>query len=211
MINLLIIGAGGFGREVYQWVKDSFDERTYKFKGFLSNNSHDLDSFSLNENIIDDPMSYSVQPDDRFLIAIGDIDTRIRIVKRIKANGGIFETLLHKTAVVANTATIGEGVIACPFALISANAILDDFVLLNIYASCGHDSTIGKHTVFSPYATTNGFVTLESEVFLGTHSTVTPKRLVKYRSKVSANSVVIRDVPEKCLVFGVPGKHIACY
>ena len=211
MTNLLIVGAGGFGREVYQWAKDSLDINTYNFKGFLSNNPSDLDCYSLEGRIIDDPVNYRVENNDRFLIAIGDIDTRIRLIKSIKEKGGIFLTLLHKTAVVASSATIGEGVIACPFALISANVILDDFVLLNTYASCGHDSVIGKYSVLSPYATTNGFVSLADEVFMATHSTVTPKRIVGYRSKISANSVVMRDVPERSLVSGVPGKHVRCY
>lgn len=211
MIDLLIIGAGGFGREVYQWVKDSLDKHTYNFKGFLSNNSHDLDSSVINESIIDDPMSYKVKTNDRFLIGIGDINTRIRVVKRIKNEGGIFTSLLHRTAVIADSATIGEGTIVCPFALISADTMIGDFVLLNTYASCGHDSIIGNYSVLSPYATINGYVTLKDEVFLATHSTVTPRRTVGYRSKVSANSVVMRDVPERSLVSGVPGKHIVCY
>jgi acyl-[acyl carrier protein]--UDP-N-acetylglucosamine O-acyltransferase len=109
---------------------------------------------------------------------------------------------------VANTAKIGEGIIICPFCFVSNNAQLDDFVLMNAYSSCGHDTKVGKYCILSPYATLNGFVVLEDEVFLGTHATVTAYKKVGYQSKVSANSVVMRDVPPNRIVFGVPGKAV---
>ena len=47
MLNIIIIGAGGFGREVYQWAKDSFDNKEYKIKGFISNKPDDLKGFNI--------------------------------------------------------------------------------------------------------------------------------------------------------------------
>ena len=83
-----------------------------------------------------------------------------------------------------------------------------DFVMMNIYSSCGHDAKVGKYCILSPYATLNGFVVLEDEVFLGTHTTVIPYKRVGCKSKISANSVVMRDVATNKIVFGVPGKAI---
>jgi acyl-[acyl carrier protein]--UDP-N-acetylglucosamine O-acyltransferase len=80
--------------------------------------------------------------------------------------------------------------------------------MMNLYSTCGHDVKIGKYCILSPYAILNGFVTLEDEVFLGTHSTVIPYKKVGYKSKISANSVVMRDVAANKIVFGVPGKAI---
>ena len=79
-------------------------------------------------------------------------------------------------------------------------------LMLNFYASCGHDAKIEKFCIFSPYATLNGFAELEEGVFLATHSTVVAGRKIGPDSKVSANSVVTADVPAKTLVYGVPGK-----
>ena len=107
-----------------------------------------------------------------------------------------------------NTEKIGEGVVICPFCLVSDNAQLDDFVMVNSYATCGHDVKVGKYSILSPYVALNGFVVLEDEVFLGTHATVISGKRVGYRSKISANSVVMRNVPPNKIVFGVPGKAI---
>ena len=47
MYNIIIVGAGGFGREVYLWTKDSFPDDKYKIKGFLDDNLRALINDSL--------------------------------------------------------------------------------------------------------------------------------------------------------------------
>jgi sugar O-acyltransferase (sialic acid O-acetyltransferase NeuD family) len=206
MLDIVIVGAGGFGREVYHWIKDSFSPTEYRIKGFLSRNHRDLDGFTLEERILGDENSYSAQAEDRFLLAIGSIETKKRVVERMKLGNAKFLTLIHPTAVVASSARMGEGVVICPFALISNHVVLGDFVMMNFHSSVGHDTTVGAYSVFSPYATANGFAHLAAEVFLGTHATVTAYRKVGLGAKISANSVAMQDVPARSFVFGVPGK-----
>lgn len=207
MYEIVIIGAGGFGREVYQWAKATFPATDYRFKGFLSNNPTDLDGFNLDIGVIGSDDSYVVQENDRFLLAIGSIPVKKRIAEHFKTKGACFLTLVHPTALVADTATLGEGVILCPFSTVSDHAVIEDFAALNLYASCGHDAHIGRYGVLSPYATLNGFAYLEEGVFLGTHATVVAKRRVGAGSQISANSVALYSVPPQNLVVGVPGKN----
>lgn len=206
MHNVIIVGAGGFGREVFNWANDSLPSERYRIKGFLSNKPGHLDFFNLGVGVLGDDETYSIGDDDRFLFAIGDIDAKKRIVGKMKDRGARFISLIHPTAVVARTARLGEGVIVCPFAVVSDSVELGDFATLNYYSSCGHDSKVGRCGILSPYATLNGFAVLEDEVFMGTHSTVAANRRIGYRSKISANSVAMYDIPPRHFVFGVPGK-----
>ena len=208
MYNIVIVGAGGCGREVYLWAKDSFDFTKYQIKGFLSNNKSDLDNFDIKVGIIGDPDYYEIKENDRFLFAIGNIETKKRLIEKLKNKGAKFLTLIHPTAIVASTKKIGEGVVICPFCLVSDNVQLGDFVMINSFVTCGHDVKVGKYSILSPYVSLNGFVILEDEVFLGTHATVIAGKRVGYRSKVSANSAVMRNVPPNRIVFGVPGRAI---
>lgn len=208
MYDITIIGAGGFGREVYLWVKDSFPKDQYTIKGFLDDNPRILNNYNMDIGIIGDLDGYEIKKQDRFVFAIGDIDVKKHLVIKLKEKGAKFLTLIHPTAIVANTAKIGQGVIICPFVTVSDHAQLGDFVMMNIYSSCGHDVKVGDYCILSPYATLNGFVILEDEVFLGTHSTIIPYKKIGYKSKISANSVVMREVPPNKIVFGVPGKAI---
>jgi len=208
MYNIIIVGAGGFAREVYYWVNDTFSKESYKIKGFLSYNQKDLDGHNIKGGIIGNDDNYKIEENDRFIIAIGNIDIKKRAVNRLKKRGAKFISLIHPTALIVPTAKIGEGVVICPYCLVSDNVQLDDFVMMNTYASCGHDVQVGKYCILSPYVALNGFDKLENEVFIGTHATVIAYRKLGYRSKVNANSVVMRDVPLKQMVLGVPGKNI---
>lgn len=207
MYKLIIVGAGGFGREVYHWAQDSFSPNQYEIKGFLSPNSNDLAGFNIEARILGDEHTYEVQDDDRFLFAIGNIQIKKRVVAALKSKGAVFVSLIHPTALVAKTTKLGEGVVLCPFVTVSDHVELDDFVMMNFYSSCGHDAKVGKYSILCPYSTMNGFSTLEDEVFLGSHTTVTPLRRVGFQSQVSANSAVMYDVPAHHFVYGVPGKN----
>jgi acetyltransferase-like isoleucine patch superfamily enzyme len=117
----------------------------------------------------------------------------------------------YQVPVVVDTAKIGEGIVICPFALVSDHSVLEDFVMVNFFASCAHDSTAGKYSILSPYATLNGGVTLGEEVFLGTHSAVAVGCKVGNKSKISAGSVAMRHVPPNTMVYGVPGKNMTIF
>jgi sugar O-acyltransferase (sialic acid O-acetyltransferase NeuD family) len=208
MHDLIIVGAGGFARELRQFVPLSFPSDKFRLKGFLSNNPRDLDRYNIPEPILGDPEEFIPQENDRFLLAIGNVDHRQRIVEELKSHSASFLTLIHPTAYVDPSATVGEGCVIYPFATVMNQAQLADFVSLNIYASAGHDTIIGRYCNLSPYATMNGFSSLEEGVVLGTHATVLAPHRVGRGSKVSANSVVTHDVQPNSLVFGVPGQHV---
>ncbi len=208
MYDIIIIGAGGFGREVYLWAKDSFSKEQYNIKGFLDDNSRILNNYNIDIGIIGDLDGYEIKKQDRFIFAIGDIDIKKNLITKLKKKGAKFLTLIHPTAIVVDTVKIGEGAIICPFCLVSDNVRLDDFVMMNAYSSCGHDARIGKYCILSSYTAIAGFAVLEDEVFLGLHATIIPEKRVGCKSKVSANSAVMRDVPPNKMVFGVPGKAV---
>lgn len=206
--NIIIVGAGGFGREVYLWAKESFSTNHYKIKGFLDDNPRILDIYNMDVGVVGNLDNYKIENQDRFLFAIGDIDIKKQLITKLKEKGAKFLTLIHPTAIVADTAKIGEGVIVYPYVIVSDCVQLGDFVMMNSYSLCGHDAKVGRYCILCPYAAVTGFAVLEDEVFLGTHTTIAPNKKIGYKSKVSANSVVMRDVPANKIVFGVPGKAI---
>jgi sugar O-acyltransferase (sialic acid O-acetyltransferase NeuD family) len=208
MYDLLIVGAGAFARELRQFVPQSFPAQSVRLKGFLSSNPRDFDPFKISEPILGDPEKYSPEENDRFLLAIGEIEHRHRVIEVLKSRGARFLSLIHPTAYVDSTAVLGEGCIVYPFATVMTEARIGNFVTMNIYSSAGHDARVGDHCSFSPYATLNGFCVLEDEVLLGTHASVLAYQRVGKGSKVSANSVVTQDVSPHTLVFGVPGRHV---
>jgi sugar O-acyltransferase (sialic acid O-acetyltransferase NeuD family) len=207
MHDIVIIGAGGFGRELHEMLWDCLPREEYRFKGFLAKDPDELSGFGLRASILDHPDHYAPRPEDRFLLAIGDMDVRRRIVETLVDKGAQFLALIHPTSVIAKTAHIGTGVVIYPFTVVMNGGVVDDFAHLSIYASVGHDAKVGKYSLMAPYATLNGFSVIGEEVYMSTHSTVAPEKRVGRRSKVSANSAVMQDVPANSLVHGVPGRQ----
>jgi len=203
MINMIIVGAGGLGREVYRMINNS---AMYNLKGFLSDDKDILEGYAIKAPIVGSPFSYIPQKNDRFIMAIGTIDTKKKIVESLESSGAIFKSFVHPSSIVFPTATIGEGSVIFPFCFISDNVVVGEYSMFGFYASCGHDAQVGKYSILSPYATVNGFTVLEDEVFMGTHSSVAARKRVGYKAKISSGSAAMYDVPSNAFVCGVPGK-----
>ena len=202
-LDLIIIGAGGFGREVHVMLWDVYSPDEYNFKGFLADGT-DEKAEKLGP-LVGSPEDYQPQPNDRFVLAIGYMDARDRIHRMISERGGKFAQFIHPLAFVASNASIGDGAVIYPFAVVSNAAIVGEQIHLNYYASVGHDVEVGDCCLLAPYATLNGFSAIEDMVYMSTHATVVVAKRVGARSKISANSTVQRDVPPDMFVHGVPG------
>jgi sugar O-acyltransferase (sialic acid O-acetyltransferase NeuD family) len=203
--RVVIVGAGGFGREVLEWARAAWGDAAGRIAGFLSADADRLHGHDA-PPLLGDPAAFAPQPGDGFLLAIGVPLVRRRVAEALLARGAVFLSLVHPTAIVAATATIGVGSILCPYAIVSDSCRLGRFALLNYHASLGHDASAGDFAVFSPYASLAGGARVDDDVFLGMHATVGPGRRLGERTKVSANSCALVDVPADSLVHGVPGR-----
>lgn len=209
-MDIVIVGAGGFAREVYTWLRHGMPEG-HRIKGFLAPNPHDLDGFGIEEPILGSEDDHEVREDERFLPALGHMAVRVKAIETLARRGARFLTYVHPTAIVAPTAELGQGVVVCPFSLISDSTRLGDFTIVNFYASVGHDASTGAYAVLSPYATINGRARLGARSFMGTHATIAPGVTVGARSKVAANSAVLRDARDDTLQVGVPSKSYGIF
>ncbi len=199
-MSLVIIGAGGFGREVLQYSRDAGLE----VKGFVDDQAVDGGVTGL--PVLGTIGGYEPAPGDEFLLAIGRPELRLAIGQQLRDRGARFTTLVHPLAYVASSAEIGEGSIIAPFATIGAHAVLGRDVVLTFYASVAHDCVVGNASALSPYSVCNGGGRLGEAAFLGAAAVVNPLRSVGAHARVAAGSVVYRDVPERTLASGNPAK-----
>lgn len=204
--RILIVGAGGFGREVLRWARDAWPERESLIGGFLSADARVLDGHQCGLSIVSDPATFAPAAGDALLLAIGIPEVRRRVAEGLLARGAEFLTLIHPTAIVSPTAKIGIGSVICPGAVVTDAARTGRFVLVNYHASLAHDSSAGDFAVLSPYATLGGGAVVAEDTFLGLHASVGPGVSIGPRSKVAANSCALHDAPPDSLVHGVPGR-----
>jgi len=205
--NNIIIGTGGFGREVYEWVKENYGSESVK--GFLTKDKINLNDYKISEPILGDGNedNYKIVKGDAFIFGIGDIDIKKRIISNLLNRGAHFKRVIHRTACVSPKAEIGIGCVLAPFSFVSSYAVLDDFVTLNYYASCAHDTKVGKYSILSPYATINGNVVLGEETFLGTHSLVSPGKIIGNKCKINVGVSVTSDMEDETCAFTDKAKY----
>jgi sugar O-acyltransferase (sialic acid O-acetyltransferase NeuD family) len=207
--RIIIVGAGGFGREVLQWARHAWPEHVHKMAGFVSADPTKLDGHAASLPILATPDDFELRPTDGLLLAIGIPHVRRKVVEGLEARGARFLTLVHSTAIVADTAVIGPGSVICPYAVVSDAVRLGRCVLVNYHASLGHDAEAGDYAVLSPYATLGGAARIDDDVFLALHAAVGPGVVVGACSSVAAGAVTLHNAPAGSLVFGVPGRHVA--
>ena len=210
MNRLLIVGAGGFGREVLNWAQDvNLHKRDWDVAGFLDANPAALDAYDCDFRVLADPLTYVPQPEDRFICAIGHTRTKLRICQQLMQRGAHFVSLIHPSAVIGNRCSIGAGCILCPGVVVTADVTIADFVTVNVNSTIGHDAVVGMGCTLSGHVDVTGFASLGEGVFLGSHAVVLPSAVIGDYAIVGAGSVVLRRVKPGATVMGVPAKQIA--
>jgi sugar O-acyltransferase (sialic acid O-acetyltransferase NeuD family) len=204
--RILIVGAGGFGREMLQWARDAWPDQADRLAGFLSNDPGKLEGFGCTLPILASPDAFAPTTGDYMVLAIGIPGVRRMVAEDLLARGGRFLTLIHPTAVIADSAVIEAGAVICPYVIVSDAARVGRGTLLNYHASMAHDSVSGDFAVLSPYATLGGGAHAQEESFLGLHATLGPGTSLGARAKIAAQSVLLHDAPAESLAFGVPAK-----
>jgi sugar O-acyltransferase (sialic acid O-acetyltransferase NeuD family) len=231
MKDLLIIGAGGFGREVFGFARDNPEHGVnFRVKGFLDSRTRVLDEFPRmaghvegltgpgtemqlryrrDVEIVGDPLTYDPKPNDVFVCAIGDPAEKRKYASSIVEKGGEFINLIHHLCAVSVYMKIGHGCIIAPYASVSVDTIIGNFVAINGYAGIGHDVRIGD------WVEIDGHCLIAGGASIGAHSKVHAGAIVLPRTQigegvtVGAGSVVMGRVPDGITVFGNPAKRFS--
>ena len=216
--RIIIVGAGGFGRELFQWIKDILK---YKYSDLLEYPEiHLLDDRPqlIKCSVIRKYFSGTIADfvflkNDNLVVAIADPDVKEKVVNflnlRTEGLSPTYMRIVHPTAIVAETAVIGVGTIICPNSLVSANAEIGDFVHINVASLVGHDAVVGDFCTISAQCDITGGAILAGKVFLGSGARILPGCSVAEGSRIGAGTVVSRSVKVKSTVFHTGSKKIS--
>jgi sugar O-acyltransferase (sialic acid O-acetyltransferase NeuD family) len=211
MKKVVIIGAGGFAREVLD-ICDACnqDKTTYEVMGFIVDKQFGLAGTLVNDKPILGDYTWLEKHAGQILVtcAAGAPQLRYRLIKRAQKLGCEFFNLIHPSAILTRWITLGVGVVITAGCILTNQIQIGNHVILNLDCTIGHDVVIEDFVTLSPGVHISGKVKLSKGCYIGTGANVIEKIHIEEWSIVGAGSTIIRNVPANTIVVGVPGKVI---
>ena len=208
MKQLVIIGAGGMGRTVYDSALGSVGYgEDFGVKGFIDDDLNALDGFENYPPIIGTIKDYIPQAEDVFVSSIGG-DARKPCMEEIISRGGEFYQLIHKTARINTNAKIGNGNFIGAYTVIGNDATVGDYNMIQSYTVIGHDAKIGNWNRIDTHVTCVGGIVVEDETCIHTSAVINHNVRVGTGAHVGALSFVIMKVKPGTTVCGNPAKKL---
>jgi sugar O-acyltransferase (sialic acid O-acetyltransferase NeuD family) len=210
MKNLIIIGAGDWGLEIFAWIQESVQyNKEYIFKGFIDDNEGALSNTNLDKNyLLGGIIDYQIDMEDVFICAIANLQIKEKVINFFNEKDAVFVNAFHKSVCFIGLSKIGRGVVLSPYVVVSNNSLIGDHVGVNLFCSIGHDVKIGKYCQLSSHCDLTGHVELGESVFLGSRVTIIPKIKVVAHSILGAGAVVFRNIKLVGTYVGNPAKKI---
>lgn len=206
--QLVIVGAGGFGREAFDVVDavNADGGPTFEVLGFVADGEPDLATLAPYGVPHLGPVDHlgSLPPDVGYVIAIGSPEARRRIDAQHRERP--CPVLVHPSATRGRAVEIGPGSVVCAGVRLTNNIRMGRHVHLNLNATVGHDARLGDYVTVSPLVAISGYVALDDDVMLGTGATLNPGVRVGARSVVGSGAAVLGDLPADVVAVGVPAK-----
>lgn len=199
---MIIIGAKGHAKELF----DALSETTQEGIFFLDNVSADLEEKLYDRAILRDldAAANELKKDSRFVLGLGGVMHRYHLYQQFTQLGGSPYSMVAKNSLVSTRSSLGEGLNIMPFASVGPSTRIGTGVLINAHASIHHDVIIEEFVEISPGARILGGCHVGKFTTIGTNAVIIPKVTIGSNVLVAAGAVVTQNVPDNCMVAGVP-------
>ncbi|AMO19476.1 acetyltransferase [Flavobacterium columnare] len=203
---MLIIGAKGFAKEVLELLHQNknlenvafFDNINPEIKGTLYGVYPILKTF-------DEVKNFFETQTNKFTIGIGNPILRRKLCKEFTDLGGEFTSTISSKSIIGNFGnTIENGCNIMSGTVITNDVTIKKGGLINLNCTIGHDCVIQEYVEICPGVNISGNCNIGSYTFIGTNSTILPKITIGKNVIVAAGSVVTKDVPDNCMIAGIP-------
>lgn len=209
MKNIVIIGAGGVGREVSLIIQQINElEQTWNLLGFIDDNTDNWGKVINGYSVIGGIDSLEFLSNDTYIvIAIANYEVKKNIVSKIN-NKFKFATIVHPKVWIHDYMTVGEGTIIYEGAILTANIEIGNHVIISPKCGVGHDSIIKDYVSLLWNVNVSGNDLIEEGVMMGSGSTVIQGKKIGKGSIIGAGAVVVNDIESFSTAVGVPAKVI---
>ena len=207
---IVIVGCGGFGREVHD-VIDAINaiEPTWHLIGYVDDDPSEENRLLVTRrgSRVLGPLAqlHAMEP-GHAVIGIGAGAVRRTIDGKLEDWGWRSATLIHPDATLGAQVHVGDGAVVCAGSRLTNNIRIGRHVHINLNTTVGHDCTLHDYVTVNPLVAISGGVEVGPDAMLGTHSAVLQNLTIGASAIVGAGSCVVSSVPADTTVKGVPAR-----
>ncbi|MEZ4776318.1 MAG: acetyltransferase [Bacteroidia bacterium] len=208
--EVIIIGAGGLGREALMTLREHnrhnlSDNGPLNFLGFVADSG---EKNIHNEPVLgDDIWAFAnLSRHIRFVVAIGNPTRRRKVAEKYIQAGFEPFRLIHPSAITSEYVHLGLGAIVLPGAVLTTDIRTGIFTLINPRVSLAHDVVTGDFVTLGPGAIICGEVVVEAEVEIGAGAVVLPRLTLGKGCLLGAGAVATRNLEPGKTYIGIPAR-----
>jgi sugar O-acyltransferase (sialic acid O-acetyltransferase NeuD family) len=209
--KVVILGAGGFAREVLWVFRDANEvHNRWEVLGFIDENPENH-----GKELCDLPILGGFEwfktvdkSDIKVICGVGNPKVKKYFVEKAESLGLEFCSVIHPNVRMSKYIEVGKGTVITAGNIITTQVKIGNHVSLNLDCTIGHDDVIEDYCNIAPGAHISGNVTLKEGVDFGTGAVILQGVTIGKWSIIGAGAVVIDDIPEGVTAVGVPAKVI---
>ena len=199
--RLALIGASGHGKVIADIAK-AMGVASIVFFDDRWNEMNRLYGYDVIGSV-DDASKNKEKVYDAAIVSIGNAVVRQKIQERLSL---VSPALIHPSASISNSVSLGEGSVVMPNAVINADTRVGKGVIVNSGAIVEHDCVIDDFAHICPNTALGGGVHVGRRSWIGIGSSIIQLKRIGDDVTVGAGSIIIRDVPNGQTVVGNPAK-----
>lgn len=137
---------------------------------------------------------------------VGDNKTRAKLFEKAVNSGFEITNLIHPSAIISPSATIGKGTVVMPHVVVNAKACIGEGVILNTSCVVEHECVIEDFVHISPNVGLAGNVKVGQYTHIGIGANIIQNIKIGKNVIVGGGSMVIRNIDDSQKVAGVPAR-----
>jgi sugar O-acyltransferase (sialic acid O-acetyltransferase NeuD family) len=202
--KIIIIGAGGHAESVFNVAISA----GYEVLAFIDDKKAGKALFD--KRVIQESQNFSLDQDTFLAIGVGDNFSREQIVAKYIQKFSLekFPYLIHSSSNIGAEARIGYGTVIMPNVSVGPKSNVETFCILNTHSSIDHECKISDYASIAPGVHTGGNVSVGVRSAISIGASVKQGVSIGNDSVVGASSLVLHDVPERVVSFGIPSTTI---
>jgi sugar O-acyltransferase (sialic acid O-acetyltransferase NeuD family) len=209
--TVVIVGAGGFGREVLEIFNDCnkvYEE--WDVLGFVDDDVdlHDkvFNGYPVLGNI--EWLGQAKRTNVGCVCAVGNCASRKRIVEKLHRMGINFYRVIHPSVIISESVEMGHDVIICAGSILTVDIKIGDHVHIDTNCTVAHDAVLENYCRLGPGVRMSGETHLREGVYVGTGATLIQQVSVGKWTTIGAGAAVINNIPANVVVVGVPARTV---